>query len=67
MEVLSSVDPEYLTAEQNRKVLRSVNLIKLKLKGRICANGTPHHKFLPREEANPPPLTFGRNPGHYGY
>ena len=62
MEVLSGVGPDSLTVEQKRKVLREVNLIKLKrigkLKGSMCANGSPHHKFLPREESKSPAVTM---------
>ena len=65
MEVLSGVDPDSLTVEQKRKVLREVNLIKLKrigkLKGSMCANGSPHHKFLPREEAKSNDMSQGEN------
>ena len=50
--------PGSLTVEQKRKALRAVNLIKQKytfnIKGRMCANGTPHGKFVPREEARSP-------------
>ena len=55
MEALSGVEPESLTAEQKQKSLRAVNLIKLKksgnLKVRVCDNGAPYRKFVPREEA----------------
>ena len=51
MEVMNGVEPDSLTAEQKLKSLRVVNLIKLKssgkLKGRMCANGEPHCKFVP--------------------
>ena len=54
MDVLKSVNPDYLTAEQNRNAVREVNLIKLKrsrkLKGRMCDNRSPQHTFLLREE-----------------
>ena len=50
MEVLSGVNPDSLAAEQKRKVLRQVNLIKLKIsnktKGRMCANGEPNHCYI---------------------
>ena len=62
LEVMSGAGPESLTAEQKRKPLREVNLIKLKssgkLKGRICANGAPHHKFVPKEEAKSQIITM---------
>ena len=55
MEVLSVIDPDSLTTEQKKKSLRSVNLIKLKrrgkLKGRMCADEAHHCKFILREES----------------
>ena len=52
MDVLNSVDRDSLTAENKLKSLMEVILIKIKrsekLKGRICANGSPHRKFIPR-------------------
>ena len=48
--MLSGVGPESITAENNQKSRRSVNLTKLKrsrkLKVRICANGSLHNKFV---------------------
>ena len=62
IEILSGVNPESLTAEQKRKALRAVNIIKLKSSGKLkigmCANGAPHRKFVPREEANLPTITL---------
>ena len=29
------------------------------MKFRMCANGEPHHKFVPREEAKFPTITLG--------
>lgn len=56
MKVLGGVCPDTLTREQKHKALRAVNLIKQKrnkkIKGRMCANGAPHRKFVPREEAH---------------
>ena len=58
--VSMAIDPGALTKEQKQKALRAVNLIKQKhtglIKGRMCANGAPHQKFVPREEARPPTL-----------
>ena len=55
MEVLSVIDPDSLTTEQKKKSLRSVNLIKLKRRGklkvRMCDDEAPHCKFILREEA----------------
>ena len=62
MEILSSIYPDYHTAEQKRKALRVVNLIKLKrrgkLKGSMCANGEPQRKFVMREESKFPTITL---------
>ncbi|GFH50441.1 hypothetical protein CTEN210_06917 [Chaetoceros tenuissimus] len=58
--VVGCFDKLKLTRELKRKALRAVNLIKKKrckkIKGRACANGAPHCKFVPREEASSPPL-----------
>ena len=55
LEVNGILDVDKLTHEEKRRALRAVNLIKLKrcgkVKGRMCANGAPHRKFIPREEA----------------
>ena len=62
MAVLELVNPDSLTSEQKYKALRAVNLIKqkrnLKIKGRMCANGAPHRKFVPREEARSPTISL---------
>ena len=62
MNVLTAIDPMSLTMEQKRKALRAVNLIKQKrnfvIKGRMCANGAPHRKFVPREEARSPTISL---------
>ena len=54
MEVLIIVKPDSITAEQKRKPLKEVNIIKLKrsgkLKSSMCANGAVHRKCLAREE-----------------
>ena len=53
MSVWMAIDPDALTKEQKQKALRAVNLIKQErtgsIKGRMCANGAPHRKFVPRE------------------
>ena len=58
--VFGRFDKRKLTRELKRKALRAVNLIKKKrcgnTKGRTCANGAPHRKFVPREEASSPTL-----------
>ena len=58
----SGADLDSFTAEHKQKSLRAVNLIKLKmsgeLKGRMCANGAPRRKFVPRVEANFPLITI---------
>ena len=60
MEVLSDVDPESLKSEHKQKSLSSDNIIKLKksgkLKGRICDNGEPRRKFVPRKEKKSPTI-----------
>lgn len=60
LKVVGRVDKRKLTRELKRKALRAVNLIKKKrcgkIKGRTCANGAPHRKFVPREEATSPTL-----------
>lgn len=60
MAVLAMVDPSSLTDDQKKKALRAVNLIKQKrtgnVKGRLCANGAPHRRFVPREEARSPTM-----------
>ena len=60
--MLMAIDPDTLTKEQKQKALRGVNLIKQKrtgsIKGRMCANGAPHRKFVPREEASSPTLSL---------
>ena len=62
MEVLSGVNPDSLTAEKKRKELRAVDPIKLKRRGkfkyRMCANGAPNSKFLPREDTKSPKITL---------
>ena len=62
MSVLTAIDPDAITKEQKQKALRAVNLIKKKrtgsVKGRMCANGAPHRKFFPREEARSPTLSL---------
>ena len=59
---LGEINPDTLTPEQKRKVLRAVNLIKIKrsgkVKGRLCANGAPHRKYVPREEAKSPTVSL---------
>ena len=60
--MLRFFDPESLTAEQNRKSLRAFNIIKLKrrrkFKVRMCDNGAPRRKFLPREKAKSPTINL---------
>ena len=62
MEVMIGFNPESLTAEKKQKALREVNIIKMKrsgkVKDRMCANGAPHCKFLPREEVKSPKITL---------
>ena len=62
MAVVAMIDPDSLSAEQRKKALRTVNLIKQKrnkvLKGRLCANGSPHRRFVPREEARSPTISL---------
>ena len=56
LNILGRIDPKSLTAEQKRKALRSINLIKIKrdgkVKGRTCADGSSQGKYVPREEAS---------------
>ena len=63
LNVLDELDPDLLTAEQKRTALRAVNLIKIKrsgkVKGRMCANGAPHRKFIPSKEAKSPTVSLG--------
>ena len=60
--MLSGVDSDSCTAEYKQKALREVNIIKLKrsrnLKGGMCVNGEPHHKFVLMEEAKLPTITL---------
>jgi len=60
--VLGRINPESLQHDQKRRALRAVNLIKLKhcgkMKGRTCADGSTQRKYVPREEASPPTLSF---------
>ena len=62
MSVLMAINPDALTKEKKRKALRAVNLIEKKrtglIKGRMCANGAPHWKFVPREESRSPTLSL---------
>ena len=62
MSVLMAINPDALTKEQKHEALRAVNLIKQKrtgsIKGCMCANGAPHMKFVPREEARSPTLSL---------
>ena len=55
-------DATKLTHEQKRNALPAINLIKKKrcgrIKGRTCANGAPHRKFVPREEAKSPTISL---------
>lgn len=61
MEVLGALDPDQLSNDQKRRALRAINLIKFKrcgkVKGQFCANGAPHQKFIPREEAKSPTVS----------
>ena len=60
--MLRGFDPGSLTAEYNQNALREVNPIKIKMsskmKGRMCANGEPHRKFVPREEVKSLKITM---------
>ena len=62
LNVIGPLTPENLSNDQKRRALRAVNLIKLKrcgkVKGRLCANGAPHRKFIPREEAKSPTVSL---------
>jgi len=62
MKVLDGVDPDKLISNQKRKALRAVNLIKQKRNGtvkrRMCENGAPHRKFVPREEGRSPTMSL---------
>ena len=62
LRVLGDINYDTLLSDQKKKALRAVNLIKLKrcgkVKGRMCANGAPHRKFIPREEANSPTVSL---------
>ena len=60
--MLIRVAPHPLTAEQKRKAVRKVNIIKLKrsgnLKGRMCDNGAPNHKSVTRKEEKSPAINM---------
>jgi len=60
MAVVGKVTYEQLTDEDKRRALRAINLIKEKrcgkIKGRTCADGSKHRKFVPREDASSPTL-----------
>ena len=62
MSVLMTIYPDALTKGVKQRALRAMNLIKQKCtgsnKGRMCANGAPHWKFVPREEARSPNLSL---------
>jgi len=62
LQVLGNTNYDLLSNDQKRRALRAVNLIKLKrtgtVKGRMCANGAPHRKFIPREEAKSPTVSL---------
>ena len=62
MKLMRGTDTDSLIAEQKRKELRAVNIIKLKRrgksKGRMFANGEPHCKFIPRKEAKSPTINM---------
>ena len=62
MTVLEIVEPDPLTSEQKCKAMRAVNMIKqkrnLKLKGKMCANGAPHGKFVFHKEARYPMISL---------
>jgi len=53
MAVVGKVSYEQLTDEDKKRALRAINLIKEKkdgkIKGRTCADGSKHRKFVPRE------------------
>ena len=53
-----SFNPDFPIAQQKKKSLRAVNIIKLKrngkFKGRMCANGAHYQHFLLSEEAKFP-------------
>ena len=57
---IGRVDINTLTHEQRKRALRAVNLIKIKrcgkVKGKACADGSSHRKYVPREEASSPTL-----------
>ncbi|GFH56607.1 hypothetical protein CTEN210_13083 [Chaetoceros tenuissimus] len=56
MAVVGRVKYEDLTDEDKKCALRAINLIKEKrdgkIKGRTCADGSKHRKFVPREDAS---------------
>jgi len=60
MAVVGKVSYEQLTDEDKKRALRAINLIKEKrdgkIKGRTCADGSKHRKFVPREDASSPTL-----------
>lgn len=64
MNVLEAICPDELTPEQKKQALRVVNLVKIKRDGtvraRMCANGAPHRKYIPREEAKSPTVSLDR-------
>ena len=60
LEVTVFLKYDELTAEQKRKALRAINLIKEKrngvLKGRMVADGRAQRLYVPKEEATSPAL-----------
>jgi len=60
--VLGRINLESLQHDQKRRALRAVNFIKLKrcgkIKCRTCADGSTQRKYVPREEASSPTLSF---------
>ena len=61
---MNGVGPENLdvvTPEQNRKSLRSVNIIKdklcVKIKGLTCSDGSTSMGYIPMEDASSPTIS----------
>ena len=56
MAVVGKVKYEDLSDEDKKRALRAINLIKEKrdgkIKGRTCADGSKHRRFVPREDAS---------------
>ena len=61
MKVVEPLDPDALTPQKKRDALRTVSLLKEKwsgsLKGRTCADGSKHRKYISKVDSSSPTVS----------